>query len=138
MRSLSTELCRNGHKREKPGRCMACQAECNRRWRLNNRAKVNGHVKVYGQRLRDIVTEAYGGKCACPRCPESNSRFLTLDHVNNDGVTDRRGRGRSRSLNSYRRAIREGFPSEFQLLCWNCNSGRAANGGVCPHMEEGS
>jgi hypothetical protein len=25
------------------------------------------------------------------------------------------------------------FPPGFQLLCSNCNHGRARNGGICPH-----
>lgn len=30
---------------------------------------------------------------------------------------------------------RHKYPEGFQLLCWNCNCGRAINGGICPHEE---
>lgn len=30
--------------------------------------------------------------------------------------------------------ITAGFPPEYQIQCFNCNLGRARNGGVCPHQ----
>lgn len=30
--------------------------------------------------------------------------------------------------------IDQGFPPSFRVLCYNCNSGRARNRGVCPHQ----
>lgn len=57
--------------------------------------------------------------------------FLSVDHIDNTGAQDRRLNGGS-SL--YRRLKRMGFPKDnFQLLCWNCNSGKRLNGGICPH-----
>jgi hypothetical protein len=29
--------------------------------------------------------------------------------------------------------IKNNFPPEFQILCFNCNLGRSRSGGVCPH-----
>jgi hypothetical protein len=81
------------------------------------------------RRNRMKVIEAYGGKCTC--CGISDERLLTLDHPN--GVLlHRRQLGGVQKL--YRWLIREGFPSGYRLLCWNCNSGRSANGGTCPHQ----
>jgi hypothetical protein len=57
--------------------------EYNARWRR----------KFYGA-LRAELIAAYGGRCAC--CGESESIFLDLDHVNNDGKEDRQRRGNSR------------------------------------------
>ena len=60
-------------------------------------------------------------------------RFLTVDHVNGDGAAKR---AMHRTGNSfYRWIIRNGFPADFQVLCFNCNIGRAMNGGICPHKE---
>jgi len=76
----------------------------------------------------------YGGnppKCAC--CGESGLRFLTIDHINNDG-----GKHRKLGLTGarlYRWLIKNNFPKEFQILCYNCNCGRARNGGICPHKK---
>jgi hypothetical protein len=29
--------------------------------------------------------------------------------------------------------IRNGYPPDFEILCFNCNCGKAVNGGICPH-----
>jgi hypothetical protein len=55
--------------------------------------------------------------------------FLQLDHVHNDGAKERA----ETRTSAYMLALREGFPDRYQLLCANCNSGKARNGGVCPH-----
>lgn len=81
-------------------------------------------------RVRAAVLAAYGGRCAC--CGEDETRFLTIDHVNNDGATHRREIG-SGAL--YWWLAKNGYPAGYRLLCWNCNCGRALNGGICPHEE---
>lgn len=104
------------------------------------RKKINARVRERVAWLREQVYSGYGGECQCPKCPEKDPRFLTVDHVNNDGHLERdRGVGKRRGSQGhdlYRRLIREGFPKTFQLLCFNCNLGKARNGGVCPHLEE--
>lgn len=80
---------------------------------------------------RKRVIEGYGGKCAC--CGEANLKFLTLDHKNADGKKDR-GSKNANNKPAYKRALRENFPDDLQVLCWNCNTGRHNNGGVCPHL----
>ena len=79
-----------------------------------------------------IVYEAYGNKCSC--CGESNIKFLSIDHVNNDGYKERKGRGGS-SDHIMRNIIKNKFPDTYQLLCFNCNLGKARNGGICPHKD---
>jgi hypothetical protein len=84
----------------------------------------------------DGFITTYGGSCEC--CGEAERRFLTLDHVNNDGGgRDRNqtpGLGTSTIL---RRLRRDGWPRDptYALACFNCNSGRHLNGGICPHQE---
>jgi hypothetical protein len=83
------------------------------------------------KRNRDELIAAYGGKCACERCPESNQAFLTLEHVNKDGKQHRQEMG----SHTYADLRRRGFPQEgYTLLCWNCNAGSRFTG-VCPHMQ---
>ena len=95
-------------------------------------ASKEANVK-YRAKLKQQVLNHYGRVCAC--CGEANEKFLTIDHANDDGAEHRRKIGRqSNALHLF--IIREGFPSYFQVLCWNCNSGRHNNGGVCPHLEE--
>ncbi len=80
--------------------------------------------------LRTEMIATYGGKCAC--CGEQESIFLDLDHINNDGAADRRERGNGQRLLVWLKA--NDWPRDrYQLLCCNCNQGKARNGGVCPH-----
>lgn len=79
------------------------------------------------------VFEAYGSKCAC--CGESNPKFLTIDHIDNDGYRSRDNKNEGRGWNFYCWIKRNNFPKNLQILCWNCNCGRAYNGGICPHKE---
>jgi len=78
-------------------------------------------------RLRDEILEAYGAQCAC--CGETHKIFLTIDHVFGGGRKHVRKTG-SR-LKTYQEIIKQGFPPDFQVLCWNCNWAKS-NGG-CPH-----
>lgn len=86
------------------------------------------------QRNRQQVYEAYGGAfCAC--CGESEPRFLTLDHIANDGAEHRKAVRASGPAHMYTWLIKNNFPPGFQVLCWNCNLGKHFNHGVCPHQE---
>ena len=31
--------------------------------------------------------------------------------------------------------IRNNYPEGFQVLCYNCNLGKAHNNGICPHKK---
>lgn len=74
---------------------------------------------------------AYGGKCAC--CGEDDPRFLSLDHVKDDGNEHRKT---TTCQQIYRIARNEGYPRDrYQPLCFNCNMGKSTNGGVCPHKS---
>ena len=71
----------------------------------------------------------YGGViCAC--CGETDHRFLTLDHINNDGAEHRK----QVYSNIYRWLKAKKYPEGFQVLCWNCNLGKYHNKGICPHQ----
>lgn len=76
---------------------------------------------------------AYGGKCVC--CDESQPEFLSLDHIANDGASERKERGWKLSgVHLYRALRRAGYPKErYQLLCMNCNWAKR-NSGRCPHF----
>ncbi len=86
----------------------------------------------YKHRIRAEVYAAYGNACAC--CDERNQLFFTMDHVDNDGG-DHRREGCGTGHDFHRKIKAEGFPPRYQILCYNCNFGRARNGGVCPHKE---
>lgn len=103
-------------------------------WRKNNPGKSTEIYKRHQDLIRKIVFDHYGNKCAC--CGESEIMFLTLDHINND---NERHNGKSfGGFKFYKRLINNNFPAKpaLRTLCWNCNCGRARNGGTCPHEEK--
>lgn len=87
----------------------------------------------YLARDRDIILEHYGPFCIC--CKETNRMFLTLDHINNDGAEQRRETGINGGQQFYKWVIAQNFPSDLQILCFNCNCGKQRNRGVCPHKN---
>lgn len=96
------------------------------------REKVNREGVVRRNAMRDKVYQAYGGyRCNC--CGEIEAKFLSIDHVNNDGAKHRRENGHKTGEQMYRWLILNGFPDNFQVLCMNCQWGKRNNRGVCPH-----
>lgn len=86
----------------------------------------------YWKRLRHEAIMAYGGYiCAC--CGETEPRFLTIDHINNDGAAHRKTL-KNRGASIFKWLKDNGYPEGFQILCMNCNHGKAHNGGICPHQ----
>lgn len=84
------------------------------------------------KRLRDQMIEAYGGQCTCRNCPETNSTFLTLEHINGDGKQHRAEAG----SHTYTDLRKRGWPQEgYTLLCWNCNA-MTRGAQTCPHEVE--
>jgi len=112
-----------------------------REWRLANLERHKATNRRNDQRIKDECYNAYGGYiCAC--CGETQPKFLSLDHINNDGAEHRRqvaGMNAGGGKKIYSWLIANNFPPGFQILCMNCNWGKARNGGVCPHKDsEGS
>lgn len=111
----------------------------NRQYNLDNNERIRAQRKA--RRLQDKLDcfAAYGGVCYC--CGEDHLGFLTLEHLNDDGGEWRRGvLGRNYGAGGdkgYRWLRDHGYPQDLGLAvaCFNCNSGRAANGGVCPHQQ---
>lgn len=83
------------------------------------------------ERRRQVVSallDLYGAVCAC--CGEAGRRFLTIDHVENDGHVERRG-GRSQFLWKVQllaRTRRKGLDARYRVLCFNCNLARESFG----------
>lgn len=92
-------------------------------------------VKLYSnkryQYLKDEAFNAYGNQCNC--CGLTDIRFLTIDHINNDGGKHRAEVGHSTTMLLVWLKKRNWPTNNFQLLCWNCNMAKARHGGICPH-----
>ena len=85
------------------------------------KAERNRYSRELSAKRRRAHILALGGKCVC--CGESNMAFLQIDHINDDGATDRRS-GHRRSYS---------YASPVQVLCANCNY--AKHFGGCPHAN---
>lgn len=110
------------------------QIKARLRWRARgeeNRARDRESAKRYHRRLRDIVLEHYGNSCTC--CQEARREFLAVDHVNGGGTKMRKVHGQAAQFLKW--IIDRDFPSDFRLLCHNCNHARGAYG-YCPHERE--
>jgi hypothetical protein len=91
---------------------------------------------AYNLQLKLDVIEGYAAKtgqhgCSCPGCGVSEISMLQLDHVKGLGNAERRT-APGGWVGVYRRAKREGFPADLQILCANCNFSKAALG-RCTH-----
>lgn len=105
-------------------------------WHKNNyqkrRVEHLKQQKEYNDSVKKAVFDHYGNKCVC--CGETEPKFLTMDHINNDGYKHRKKTGCTASTNMYKLIKRENFPTSYQILCWNCNCGRARTPTKeCPH-----
>ena len=95
--------------------------------------------KRYRSKVRNALFEQYGGR-VCNCCGETEDKFLSFDHINEDGAEQRRLIGANGSSDGtlgtlYRHLKHAGFPLTIQVLCHNCNMGKHLNGGTCPHEE---
>ena len=99
-------------------------------WLEKNRAR----GRQYWKDLRHAAMMRYGGyRCRC--CGETEPKFLTLDHIHNDGSVHRKKIG-NRGAAIFKWLKDHEYPAGFQVLCMNCNHGKAMNGGICPHQDQ--
>lgn len=102
--------------------------------RAAHNEKVNQGNTERRNAVRDRVYRAFGGyKCSC--CGETEPKFLSIDHVDNDGAEHKRKHRLHTGEQLYRWIVRNGFPTGFQVLCMNCQWGKRNNAGVCPHQS---
>lgn len=119
-------------------RCKKCKVLTAKDWVKNNLDRHRANIIRKREILLDKIRVHYGNKCSC--CGEENKLFLTIDHINNDGykLRPRNNKGKTKALFShhyYKDIIKHNFPTDLQLLCWNCNCGRQRNKGICPHKN---
>lgn len=105
----------------------------NKKWYDNNKEDYNKRKREERQALKQEVFEEYGNRCTC--CGETETVFLAIDHINNDGAKHRKSlNGAARGYPFYVWLKNNGYPKDnFQLLCWNCNW--AKHHGGCPHQN---
>lgn len=145
---LRKELCETGRLYKKVlVVCSNCRAQF-----IGNRKHVycprcanqrtNERAVIHRRKIKMETFDAYGKVCAC--CGLDDWRFLTIDHIHNDGVFERKALyGAKDGYASagggyafYMHLRRLGYPQgRYQVLCYNCNSAKAAFG-ECPHIAD--
>lgn len=114
-----------------PGLCRTCAI----RPAIKGRsycAQCNDKNLEHRRQFRLEVLAVYGGKCQC--CGEKEPDFLTIDHVN--GRVDVGGNRDIRTgYGLYLWIKRQGYPADYQVLCWNCNCAKGKYGS-CPHARK--
>lgn len=117
------------------GLCSHCRKELSRDGKkLCIACAENGVIQA--QYNKSIMLKEYGSICIC--CGEEDIRSLTIDHINNDDMDERRAvdGGRNKSFSIYNHLKKLGWPKDgYQILCYNCNMGKANNKGTCPHKD---
>jgi len=106
--------------------CSSCRSFARDAQRQTLKRDAPDPLEVVRRRLID----GYGGACTC--CGERELAFLTLEHVLGNGAAHRKRTKCTRAM--YLEVIEAGFPSDFTVLCMNCNwAGRG--GALCPHKR---
>jgi len=103
------------------------------RWKKKNKDKTAAIARRCYAKLRSEIFSHYGNKCVC--CGESQEKFLTIDHKDNNGGRWRRENpGHKNGHRLHLWIKRHHYPKNLQLLCWNCNVAKGLYG-KCPHRD---
>lgn len=98
-----------------------------KQWHNDHPEEIKQYAATRRARNKERVFDMYGRACRC--CGENLLPLLTLEH--------KAGNPKQRHQNlEWVRAFKENNSDNWEILCWNCNSGQLANGGVCPHETE--
>ena len=95
---------------------------------------VSERSKYHLREMRALAIIHYSNgspHCAC--CGDDRFEFLTLDHINGGGNAHREQVTGSKKGRIFTWLKKNNYPPGFQVLCYNCNMGRAAYGGQCPY-----
>lgn len=127
--------------------CYNCMIEHNKKQYIKHREEKLIRTKLYETKNKEKVRESrrrtqwkiklhiinhYGGKCTC--CGETEIKFLSIDHINNDGYMRRKEESTGTS-SFYYWIKRNNYPNYLQVLCFNCNMAKSFFK-ICPHKEK--
>lgn len=113
------------------GRIKIIEKQKERYQKKHSEIREQQRVAIRAKRLK--VLDYYSqGKLECACCGESEFKFLSIDHIDNNGYQHRK---QLDGKNLYGWLIKNDYPSGFQVLCMNCNWGKAMNDNVCPHKK---
>lgn len=90
------------------------------------------HKRRY-QLVKTEVLSHYGGLCAC--CGIADFDVLSIDHIYGGGEKHRKELKGFGHCFCYGWLKKQGYPTEYQVLCLNCNMAKGFYG-HCPHENE--
>jgi len=93
----------------------------------------NIRTKVWRQANREAAIKHYGGICNC--CGKTDTRFLTIDHIDGGGRKHRKELGNPGGNHFFSILKKQGYPEGYQVLCWDCNCAKHMYG-ECPHQTD--
>jgi len=86
-----------------------------------NKEKLKNESRTYRIKYKKMALHIYGGKCAF--CGEDDFVVLSIDHINDDGVKERKKldkKNRNTGWDFYRYLIKQPKRDDLQVLCFNC------------------
>ncbi len=97
-----------------------------KKWKKENPERSKFLNREERRRLKLLVFKHYckTKTVKCKTCGFKNIDALALDHIENNGATQRKAVFNKRTAAGttfYRWLKRNGFPVGFQVLCFNCN-----------------
>jgi hypothetical protein len=95
-------------------------------YHAKHRKQRNDAGKRNHHKIRQMVFDHYGQKCAWPGCDVTDPDMLQIDHVNGDGCRHRKEIGDGGG-NISRYLVKNNFPEGFRILCANHNWKHRAN-----------
>ena len=98
------------------------RVEYNRKYRKTHREKVRIYERQYAERIKvEVFTHYCNGEPFCVSCGIGDIDILTIDHLNGSGGKHRRSLNLHAGDRFYRWLKANGYPQEYQVLCYNCN-----------------
>lgn len=92
-----------------------------------NAKKVHGCACDNSSKMGNQQPSLFEGDKTCNKCG-------CVKHIS-DGYLERKNKKYTSGSQFYSLIVKQNFPDKYQLLCYNCNMGRARNNGICPHWE---
>jgi hypothetical protein len=104
--------------------CKICRKQRDKNKYEKRKELIREQQRMYDLSIKIKIIKAYGGECIC--CKENILEFLTIKSINNDNKSGGK---------LYRWLIKNNFPEEYELLCYNCNNAKILFG-YCPHNKD--
>lgn len=97
---------------------------CGRNYYQKHREEVRERQRKYSQRRSkeikiEVLTHYGKGELACVKCGYSDTKALSLDHIDNTGAKERK-QCRTTGWQFYLKLKNNGYPKGYQTLCMNC------------------